>query len=109
MNGGKRRDSTEISYDILKAAQGGQRKTRIMYQSRLNLHQLNERMDELISCELLSYQPSGRYFSTTEKGREFSRMFESFRETTYLLTEQKKRLSGFLIPRATKPVAVPAS
>jgi predicted transcriptional regulator len=42
LNGHRRRDSEEITYAILKAAVNGERKTRIMYQSSLNLKQLNQ-------------------------------------------------------------------
>jgi predicted transcriptional regulator len=108
LNGHRRRDSGEISYAILKAALGGQRKTRIMYQSSLNLKQLNQYIEELVLNELLGYQPAGRYYHTTEKGRTFTRMFENYMETRDLLSEQEKALGRFLMSRAKKSFAVPA-
>jgi predicted transcriptional regulator len=108
MNGSKRRDPTEISYDILKAASSGQKKTRLMYQSRLNLKQLNEYLAELTQCELICYHQTGRIYVATEKGKAFARMFENYKETADLLAEQNKTLAQFLTPRAKKPVLVPA-
>jgi predicted transcriptional regulator len=108
LNGHKRRDSGEISYAILKAALSGQRKTRIMYQSSLNLKQLNQYIEELVLNELLGYQPGSRCYQTTEKGRTFTRMFENYKETRDLLGEQEKALNRFLMSRAKKSFAVPA-
>jgi len=103
----RRRDAGEITYAILKAAQGGQKKTRIMYQSSLNLKQLNQYLEELVLNELLGYQPAGRYYQTTERGRAYARMFENYKETRDLLSEQEKALSRFLTPKAKKSFAVP--
>lgn len=103
----RRRDSTEITYAILKAASAGQKKTRIMYQSSLNLKQLNQYLEELVLNELLGFQPNGRYYQTTERGRAYERMFENYRETRDLLSEQEKALSRFLTPKAKKSFAVP--
>ncbi|MGD0319686.1 MAG: winged helix-turn-helix domain-containing protein [Nitrososphaerales archaeon] len=107
MDGHRRRDSGEIAYAILKAAVGGQRKTRIMYQSSLNLKQLNQYIEELVLNELLGYQPAGRYYQTTERGRTYTRMFENYKETRDLLSEQEKALDRLLTSRA-KSFAVPA-
>ena len=95
---GRRRDPAEISFDVLKAALGGQRKTRLMYQSRLNLRQLNEYLAQLTLCELIYHQQAERQYAATEKGREYAKMFESYRETADLLTEQRKALTHFLTP-----------
>jgi len=100
LDGHKRRDSGEIAYAILKAAVGGQRKTRIMYQSSLNLKQLNQYIEELVLNELLGYQPEGRYYQTTERGRTFTTMFENYKETRDLLSEQEKALNRLLRSRA---------
>ena|GEM_PF-396071 len=109
LNGQRRRDSDEIAYAILKAAQGGQKKTRIMYQSSLNLKQLNQYIEELVLNELLGYQPEGRYYQTTERGRAFARMFENYKETRDLLSEQEKALGRFLTSKAKKSVEVTPS
>lgn len=108
MRGQRRRSPAEIRYEILKAAVGGERKTRIMYQSSLNLKQLKKYLDELVLTELINYRPAGRCFTTTERGRTFTRMFENYRETADLLSEQEKALERFLTSRAKKPVAAAA-
>jgi predicted transcriptional regulator len=102
----RRRDSTEITYSVLKAAAGGQRKTRIMYQSALNLKQLNLYLQELVESELLGYQPAGRFYFTTEKGRAFARAFEHIHETNDLLREQERSLEKLLTAKAKKTAAV---
>ena len=106
MDARRRRDAVEIKYAILKAATGGQKKTRIMYQSSLNMKQLNLHLDELAHNELISYQSVGRYFTTTESGRAFAKMFENYLETRDLLSEQEKALERFLTARAKKPLGV---
>ena len=108
MNESRRRDSTAICYAILKAATGGQRKTRIMYQARLNLNQLNARIESLVACDLMVRQPVGHYFSTTERGIAFTRMYEKARETEDILLEQKNALESFLTPRVKRSVEVAA-
>lgn len=105
MSSQRRRGPTEIRYEILKAALGGQRKTRIMYQSSLNLKQLNKYLDDLVLMEMIGYHPSGKCFATTDRGRTFARMFENYKETADLLGEQKKALERFLMSRAKKPLA----
>jgi predicted transcriptional regulator len=107
LDGHRRRDSREIMNAILKAAASGQRKTRIMYQSSLNLKQLNQYIEELVLDGLLGYQPATRYYQTTERGRTFTRMFENYKETRDLLAEQDKALSRFLTSRVKKPFEVP--
>jgi predicted transcriptional regulator len=103
----RRRDSTEITYYILKAAIGGQKKTRIMYQSGLNLKQLNLYLRGLETSELLGYQAAGKLYFTTEKGRTFAKAFEHFRETRDLLKEQEEALSRLLATEA-KSGSVPS-
>jgi predicted transcriptional regulator len=108
LNGHRRRDSEEIVYAVLKAAVNGERKTRIMYQSSLNLKQLNQYIEELVLNELLGYQPTTRCYQTTERGRTFVRMFENYKETKDLLGEQEKALGRILASRVRKSFVVPA-
>ena len=79
-----------------------------MYQSRLNVRQLNEYLEQLTLCELVCYPQAERHYATTEKGRAYTKMFENYKETADLLTEQKKALARFLTPKVKKPVLVPA-
>jgi predicted transcriptional regulator len=102
MNVRRRRDPSEISYDILKAALSGQKKTRLMYQCRLNLRQFNLYLEELTLRELIGYRQAERCYVTTEKGRTYTRMFENYKETADLLTEQNRTLARFLTPDERK-------
>lgn len=106
MNGRKRRDSAEIMYAILTSAQAGKRKTRVMYDANLNLKQLNVYLAELTSNQMLAFQPAGKFYVTTERGRTFAKAFEHYRETTELLREQEAGLGGFFTKRAKEPVVV---
>ncbi len=106
MNGRKRRDSAEIMYAILNSAQAGQRKTRVMYDANLNLKQLNAYLTELTANQMLVFQPAGRFYVTTERGRAFAKAFEHYRETTELLREQEAGLGGFFTRRAKRAVEV---
>ena len=98
----------EIDYTILRAALEGQRKTRIMYQSRLNLKQLNQRLGILNECSLVSYISAEHRYVTTERGRAFTKAYERRNEIAELLAQQEKELARYLsIARERKPVVVP--
>ena len=84
-------------YDILKAAQSGQKKTRVMYESKLNLKQLNLYLAELASNGLLNHVPDGKYYLTTEKGRAYVRAFEHYKESVDLLSAQEGALVQFIV------------
>jgi len=77
-----------------------------MYQSALNLKQLNLYLEGLASSELLGFQPAGKFYFTTEKGRTFARAYEHFRETKDLLREQEEALARLITTKAKKPAAV---
>jgi predicted transcriptional regulator len=97
-----RRNPSEITYSILQSAADGQRKTRVMYQSSLNLKQLNLYIKELEDGQLLSYQPDGKLYQATPKGRAYARAFEHIRETRGLLRMQEEALSELFTARAKK-------
>ena len=99
MNGHKRRDSAEIVYEILNAASSGKRKTSIMYESKLNLKQLNYYLGDLTARGLLVFEPSNRNYLSTEKGRTFAKAFQHYRETTDLLREQEAALGRYFTPK----------
>jgi len=91
----KRRDTHEIKYDILKAAIYGNGKTRIMYESGLNLRQLNSYFAELLSRGALEFRSKERKYATTERGQAFVKAYEHYRETADLLLKQEAILSEF--------------
>jgi predicted transcriptional regulator len=98
----RRRDATEIKYQILMSALGGNRKTHIMYESGLNLKQLNHYLGELMENGALEFRPLQKDYLITEKGRSFARAFDHYRETVDLLNKQEVALSQFF-PTTGKP------
>ena len=52
----RRRDSNQIKYEVLMAALPGGRKTHIMYESGLNLKQLNLYLGDLITHGALEFK-----------------------------------------------------
>ncbi len=91
----RRRDSNQIKYEVLMAAIPGGRKTHIMYQSGLNLKQLNFYLAELLSHGALEFKPAEKRYFTTEKGKEFARAFDHYREVVNQLDKEASALAGF--------------
>lgn len=65
-----RRNNLEVSVAILKAANGGSTKTRIVSKSNLNFEIIKEYLNTLTRGGLLTVDEKGRY-STTDKGLKF--------------------------------------
>jgi len=63
---------------ILEAANGGARKTRILYKTYLSNDKLNRYIQSLISKGLLRTNESQTLFKTTEKGIRFLQVYEQF-------------------------------
>jgi predicted transcriptional regulator len=72
----KNRSNFDITAAILKAAQNGQRKTRIMYESRTSMEQLNGYLEMLIETEMIEHRPKERLYCTTKKGMLFLNSYE---------------------------------
>ncbi len=70
-----------------------------MYESKLNLKQLNAYLGDLLAKGLLSFEASDRSYVTSEKGRTYAKAFEHYKETTDLLREQEVALERFLTPK----------
>ena len=70
----KNRSRTEITGNILDAANGGATKTKIMYVAFLSYNQLKDYLSILIENNLLEYLEGTRTFKTTEKGLNFLKM-----------------------------------
>jgi predicted transcriptional regulator len=77
-----------------------------MYESGLNLKQLNLYLNELISNGALEFRAAEKRYYTTEKGRTFLRAFDHYRETVNLLDKQEAALAQFF---PTSPKRVLAS
>lgn len=74
----KNRSNFDITAAVLRSAQNGQLKTRIMYESRTSMKQLNEYLEMLIETEMIEQRRSAKrlYYHTTEKGSLFLNSYE---------------------------------
>ena len=100
----RRRDSNQIKYEVLMAALPGGRKTHIMYESGLNLKQLNLYLGDLITHGALEYRPEEKRYFTTERGRAFVKAFDHYRETVNLLGKQEAALAEFFPTTAKRTI-----
>jgi predicted transcriptional regulator len=106
MSDRRRRDSTEIKYDILNSALHGDGKTHIMYATGLNLRQLNTYITDLMASGGLEFRPVERRYITTEKGKAFAKAFEHYRETMDLLARQEAALASFFPTTVNRTLVV---
>jgi predicted transcriptional regulator len=70
-----KRNSLEICSDILKASEGGAKKTHIVYQANLNFGIIKRYLSDLTTKGFLFQH--GDVFLTTEKGRQFIASYEA--------------------------------
>ena len=67
----KFRSKTDIMTEVLKAANGGTTRTKLMYKAFLSYEQLREYLAFLLQKGLLTVDRSGGAFRTTQKGLQF--------------------------------------
>jgi len=103
----RRRDSTEIKYEILMSSISGNKKTHIMYGTGLNLRQLNLYLEELMSHGTLEFKPLERKYFITNKGRAFVTAFDHYRETVNALDKQETALAEFFATEMGRPLVTP--
>jgi len=72
-----RRCDFEICADLLRVARGGARKTQLVYRANLNFKVVKRYLSVLLRNGLLEVDPP--FYSSTEKGEEFLRLFEKVR------------------------------
>jgi predicted transcriptional regulator len=72
----KKRDSVDISADILRLAQGGAIKTRIVYGANLNFKIVEGYLSRLMGLGLLENKDGRKVYRTTEKGLAFINRYE---------------------------------
>jgi len=72
------RNKLHIIADILKAAENGSKKTRIMYLANLSYHLLEKYLVKVIQAGLLRH--NGELYELTEKGRIFLEKFDDYSE-----------------------------
>jgi len=72
----KKRDSVDISADILRLSQGGAIKTRIVYGANLNFKIVEGYLSRLMGLGLLENKDGRKVYRTTEKGLAFIDRYE---------------------------------
>jgi predicted transcriptional regulator len=84
----KYRSRTDITRDILEAANGGATKTKIMYKAYLSYAQLKEYLGVLSESGLIQHNSPEMTFSTTPKGVQFLRTYEQMSQISDQFREQ---------------------
>jgi len=72
----KYRSRTDIISEILKIADNGTSKTKIMYGAYLSYVQLKDYLKVLLENGLLAYDEHKLQYKTTEKGRMFLKTYD---------------------------------
>ena len=90
MIGMKYRSRTDITAQILEAANGGVTKTKIMYKAFLSYAQLKEYLAVLIENGLLEYIEGEQIYRTTEKGNRFLKIYNQIGEYVAADVSEKK-------------------
>jgi predicted transcriptional regulator len=78
------RSRTELAATILKAANGGATKTKIMYTAFLSYNQLKEYLSFLIENNLIEYLEGTKTFKTTEKGLNLLKIHNEMSEMLHI-------------------------
>ena len=86
----KYRSRTDITAQILEAANGGVTKTKIMYKAFLSYAQLKEYLTVLIENGLLEYIEGEQIYRTTEKGNRFLKIYNRIGEYVTADMSEKK-------------------
>jgi predicted transcriptional regulator len=86
----KYRSRTDITAQILEAANGGVTKTKIMYKAFLSYAQLKEYLAVLIENGLLEYIEGEQIYRTTEKGNRFLKIYNQIGEYVAADVSEKK-------------------
>jgi predicted transcriptional regulator len=76
----KYRSRTDITAQILEAANGGVTKTKIMYKAFLSYAQLKEYLGVLMENRLLEYIEGEQMYKTTDKGNRFLKIYNQIGE-----------------------------
>lgn len=86
----KYRSRTDITAQILEAANGGVTKTKIMYKAFLSYAQLKEYLTVLMENGLLEYIEGEQIYRTTEKGNRFLKIYNQIGEYVSADVSEKK-------------------
>jgi predicted transcriptional regulator len=81
MSGNGKRSDMEISTAILQVALNGAKKSHIIYKANINFQLGKKYLTRLIKSGLIEGPDNGnRVFSTTDKGVEYLKYFEGFKQ-----------------------------
>lgn len=86
----KYRSRTDIAAAILEIAIDGAIKTKIMYKAFLSFPQLKEYLSVLEEKGLLHYVATDREYRTTDKGRQFLKMYKDVGHMIFPSPAKKK-------------------
>jgi predicted transcriptional regulator len=87
----KYRSRTDIAAAILEIAVDGSIKTKIMYKAFLSFPQLKEYLGVLEERGLLEYEQVKHEYHTTEKGRQFLKMYKDVGQMIFPNPAGKKK------------------
>ena len=86
----KYRSRTDIAAAILDIALEGSIKTKIMYKAFLSFPQLKEYLAVLEAKGLLDYIATDREYRTTDKGKQFLKMYKDVGQMIFPAAAKKK-------------------
>ena len=87
----KYRSRTDIAAAILEIALEGSIKTKIMYKAFLSFPQLKEYLSVLEERGLLEHIATDREYRTTEKGKQFLKMYKDVGQIIFPSPVAKKK------------------
>ena len=87
----KYRSRTDIAAAILEISLDGSIKTQIMYKAFLSFPQLKEYLGVLEEKGLLEYEPVKHEYHTTEKGKQFLKMYKDVGQMIFPNPASKKK------------------
>lgn len=83
----KYRSRTDITSQILEAANGGATMTTIMFKAYLSYAQLQDYLSMMLVNDLLEYVEGERRYKSTEKGMQFVEAYYKIRNMTAKMEE----------------------
>lgn len=86
----KYRSRTDIAAAILEIAIDGAIKTKIMYKAFLSFPQLKEYLAVLMDKGLLQYVATDKEYRTTDKGKQFIKMYKDVGQMIFPNSGKKK-------------------
>ena len=86
----KYRSRTDIAAAILEISLEGAIKTKIMYKAFLSFPQLKEYLGVLVEKELLEHNAAEQKYRTTDKGRQYLKMYRDVGQMIFPNSVKKK-------------------